>query len=150
MIGRYCAGQVPDPAPPTDRDTALAAAGRALIQRTIEQVDALELDRALGEIMGYVNQINRYLEQTAPWQKARAGSLDRVCTILYTATQALCLASILLSPVLPERMEELWRRLGWSPPAALADGLSWGQLQPGAAVQEGPPLFPREIEGQDG
>jgi len=48
-----------------------------------------------------------------------------------------------LQPVMPERMAELWRRLGWQPPEPLQDGLSWGGLRPGTPVTVGPPLFPR-------
>jgi methionyl-tRNA synthetase len=68
-----------------------------------------------------------------------------VDTILYNAAEALRLTSILLWPVLPERMAELWRRLGWQPPEALHEGLQWGGLQPGSAIVTGPPLFPRDV-----
>ena len=64
---------------------------------------------------------------------------------LYTAREALRLVSVLLQPVLPERMGELWRRLGWQPPARLGDTLSWCGLQLGASVVLGLPLFPRDI-----
>jgi hypothetical protein len=47
--------------------------------------------------------------------------------------------------VLPERTAELWRRLGWTPPAVLQEALAWGKLQPGSEVVAGPPLFPREV-----
>ena len=73
------------------------------------------------------------------------GQTDRVATILYYAVEALRLTSILLQPVLPERMAKLWHRLGWQPPAPLQDGLSWGELRPGTQVVSGPPLFPRSV-----
>ena len=71
-------------------------------------------------------------------------------TILYTACEALRLVSVLLQPVLPPsasdgRMEELWRRLGWTPPTHLGDALPWGGLRAGAEVAKGPPLFPRDV-----
>ena len=109
------------------------------------EVDALALNQALAHVMGVVREINGYLERTAPWREAKAGHEARVATILYTACEALRLVSVLLQPVLPERTEELWRRLGWQPPAHLEDALSWGGLQPGTGVVLGPPLFPREV-----
>ena len=74
----------------------------------------------------------------------------RAATILYHAAEALRLLAVLLHPVLPERTVELWRRLGWKPPAHLRDGLTWGRLQPGAEVVAGPPLFPREMNTDPG
>ena len=87
---------------------------------------------------------------TASWKEAKANRPLRTATILYTAAEALRIVSVLLQPVLPPsvsdgRMGELWRRLGWQPPARLGDALSWGGLQPGASVVSGPPLFPREV-----
>ena len=71
--------------------------------------------------------------------------MSRVATILYHAAEALRLMTILLHPVLPTKMAELWHCLGWRPPTSMKDGLFWGGLQPGTPVTPGPPLFPREL-----
>jgi methionyl-tRNA synthetase len=144
MVGRYCGGRVPAPADPTAEETALRDRCQALVPQALSQIEVLAVNEALAQVMDAVGQINRYLERTAPWRRARAGQLERVATILYTAAEALRLTSILLQPVLPGQMAELWRRLGWQATAPLRDGLSWGLLQPGAQVVAGPPLFPRE------
>jgi methionyl-tRNA synthetase len=77
-----------------------------------------------------VGEINGYLERTAPWQEAKAGHEAQMASILYTACEALRLVSVLLQPVLPERMGE---------------GLKWGLLQLDAEVVAGPPLFRRDV-----
>ncbi len=146
MIGRYCDGRIPKPGEPTDEETALRKRCLALVPQALDQIEALAINEALAQMMSVVGEINSYLERTAPWRQAKAGQAERVATILYHATEALRLTSILLQPVLPERMAELWRRLGWQPPILLKDGLSWGSLQPGTQVIPGPPLFPREVE----
>jgi methionyl-tRNA synthetase len=148
MIERYCNGQIPTPGEPTNEELALRARCLALAPQALSQTEALAINEALAQIMGTVREINRYVEQAAPWSQARQGRADRVATVLYHAAEALRLTSILLQPVLTERMVELWRRLGWQPPASLADGLDWGKLQPGARVVSGPPLFPREVKQQ--
>jgi methionyl-tRNA synthetase len=144
MVGRYAEGRIPSPGTPTEVEVALRDRCVALVGRTFDLLDALALNDALIEVMDVVGEINRYLERTAPWKQAKAGNAGRVATILYTACEALRLTSILLQPVLPERLAELWRRLGWKPSEPLRDGLSWGQLQPGTPVVAGEPLFPRE------
>jgi methionyl-tRNA synthetase len=109
-------------------------------------VEKLQLNEALANVMSYVNRINGYLEQTAPWalakQRGRQGEID---TALYTAAEALRLASILLWPVMPERIKVLWTGLGWQAPHSLHDGLQWGDLEPGTAVSAEQTLFPKDI-----
>jgi methionyl-tRNA synthetase len=149
MIGRYAGGQVPYPGDLRAEDTDLQSLCLSTVERTLALVDVWRTadgklpNEALAEVMDTVGAINRYLEQTAPWKVAKAGHIERVHTILYTAAEALRLMSILLHPVLPTKIEILWDRLGWHPVATLWDGLVWGELRPGTPVVDGEPLFPR-------
>jgi methionyl-tRNA synthetase len=143
MVSRYCAGSVPAPAKLLPIDVALQERAEALPSSVRDQVDALALNQALADIVDFAGEINRYLEQTAPWELARAGEGERVSTVLYTAAEALRVVSLLLFPVLPERMETLWQRLGWQAPPRLETALGWGRLHPAATVSRGAPLFPR-------
>jgi methionyl-tRNA synthetase len=146
MIGRYCDGRVPEPQDSKVNGTILREQCQATIPRVLSQVEQMRLNEALANVMRCINKINGYLEQTAPWSLMKQkGQQRKVETVLYTAAEALRLASILLWPVLPERMVELWRRLGWQPPENLRDGLRWGSLQPGTEIVAGPPLFPKDV-----
>jgi methionyl-tRNA synthetase len=153
MVGRYHNGRWPQPLQPNETDSALRETSLALIPRVLAQVEAMAVNEALAEVMTAVSQINVYLEQTSPWLVARSGDLARVGTILYHAAEALRLLSLLLQPVLPERMGMLWQQLGWQqlgwqPPDNLADGLQWGLLLPDTAVRPAAPLFPRLENGR--
>ena len=146
MVARYCDGQIPAPGEPTADEISMQQRCAKLAPEVFSQVKALALNEALANVMSVVREINRYVEAAAPWSQAKASKTERVATILYSAAEALRLTSVLLQPVMPERVGELWRRLGWQAPARLQDGLDWGTLQPGARVTSGPPLFPREVE----
>lgn len=143
MTGRYCAGRVPAPGEPTPLETSLQARAEALIPSLREQVERLALNQGLAEVVELAAEVNRYLEQSAPWTLAKAGEAGRVATILYTAAEALRICALLLWPVMPERMATLWQQLGWQATERPGEGLRWGALQPGAAVSRGEPLFPR-------
>jgi methionyl-tRNA synthetase len=155
MIGRYHEGRVPEPGELGPEEEALREACLARVDQALAQIDDMALTDAVGGVMETVGEINAYLERTAPWHRAKAGETDRVATILYTAAEALRLCAVLLEPVMPERMAELYRRLGWTPGRGASEdaavragpghGLSWGRLQPGTQVLEGSPLFPREV-----
>jgi len=57
----------------------------------------------------------------------------------------------LLSPVMPDKAEEIWRQVGCEGKASdarMSDLAPWGQLRAGLRVQTGEPVFPRiEAEG---
>jgi methionyl-tRNA synthetase len=145
MIDRYFEGYIPQPGEETAEDTALRESCVALVRPALSAVKNLAINEALAGIMECIGGINRYLEQTAPWQKVKADK-ERAGTILYYAGEALRFTSVLLFPVLPERITVLWERLGWQPADELRDGLAWGQLSPGVLVQKGDPLFPRDLD----
>ena len=145
MVGRYCDGRIPEPGDPTGEEIALRDRCLRLVGQVFDRVEASAVNEALAQVMGVVGAINVYLDRTAPWRQAREGRTGQVATVLYYATEALRLVSVLLQPVMPERMAELWHRLGWQPPTPLQTGLIWGQLKPGTSVVAGPPLFPRDL-----
>jgi len=144
MIQRYNEGQVPEPAHLEDVDRELVERCTVLPEQTFAYVDDLALNEAVAGVVEAVGLVNRYLERTAPWKVSKTGDTERVGTILYTASEALRLISVLLNPLMPERTALLWQRLGWQAPTNLGEGLAWGLLVPGVSVVPGEPLFPRE------
>ncbi|MDP6779728.1 MAG: class I tRNA ligase family protein, partial [Candidatus Latescibacteria bacterium] len=143
MIGRYCDGRVPTPGTRSFDGDALRQRCEGLPDEVFEHMDAFAVNEAVASIVATVRDINRYVEHAAPWAAAKEGRTTEVETALYTAAEALRITSVLLWPVMPERMAELWRRLGWQPSDRLSEALSWGGLKPCSPVAPAPPLFPR-------
>ena len=143
MTSRYFGGQVPAPAALTEEERALQALFSRLPAKVFALVEEFAVPQALSQIMDALTTVNAYLERAAPWRAAKAGDLPRAAAILYTAAEALRVAGVLLSPVMPRRAAELFRRLGWAAPQDLQSSLAWGALAPGSRVQPGAPLFPR-------
>ena len=151
MIGRYCDGRIPTPT--DDEPTFGDVAEGALLQHYSKQFVECHLDEAIHAALGLVRDIDGHIEQTQPFKLAKdPANKEQVGTILYNCAEALRIVSLLLWPVMPERMEALWRRLGCGEYAdALADKgrgelaawTQWGQLKPGTAIEKGPALFPR-------
>ena len=117
------------------------------------RMECLDLGGATDVALGLVGAIDGYIERAAPFRLAKdPEKLAHVGTILYNCTEALRIASLLLWPFAPTKIEELWRRLGCGHYAdALADRgrgkfAEWatrGRLQPGTSIRAGEPLFPR-------
>ncbi|MDD2402946.1 MAG: methionine--tRNA ligase [Victivallaceae bacterium] len=92
----------------------LAAAVDNAIVTTSAAVDTMRLDYGMEQVMNAVRAGNRYLEQTAPWTLAKKGETERLNTVLYCSAELLRIVSILLDPVMPEKMAEIRYALGLS------------------------------------
>jgi methionyl-tRNA synthetase len=136
-------GKMPEFHELSARDLQLREESEETIASVREQSTDFSLNLAVAGVMAHISRINTYLERTSPWKLVKTGDLDRVGTILYSASEALRISSVLLHPVMPERMEELWNQLGWKPSGRLGDSLVWGVLEPGLPVRKGKPLFPK-------
>lgn len=143
MTSRYFQGVIPRPGAETDEEHVLKERAVALPGKVFAQVESFAIHNAVAEIMDLLTAANGYLERTAPWKLAKAGDLERVGTVLYTAAEVLRLCGVLLSPVIPERSAQMLARLGWRAQDGLGSGMVWGALKPGSPVVAGEPLFPR-------
>ena len=103
----------------------------ALPAQVFAAVEGFAVQQALAAVMDSLSAANQYLEQTAPWKQAKNGDSQAVATSLYSAAEAVRLAPLLLSPVLPQRAAEVWRRLGWSARGRECRGLAMGRSQAG-------------------
>ena len=156
MISRYFDGQLPahGPSVPASRDHDHVADDA--VATVLAAIDRVNLSEAVEAALSVVRSIDLYIEQTQPFRLAKdPEKLPQVGTILYNCAEALRVASLLLWPVLPDRMQQLWERIGCTQYAeALADRgrgdlaawAKWGQLEPGTPVSKGEPLFPRYDE----
>ena len=115
-------------------------AGKAAMEKAIAE---MKLDQGIDSVMEIVRAGNRYMEKTAPWTLAKKGETARLETILYTAATAVYHVSVLLSPIMPEKMAELQKVLG----TAVSDRIDLldadAQILVGCTMQDSDPLFPR-------
>jgi methionyl-tRNA synthetase len=149
MTGRFAGGTVPEPGAGGARESAIAD-GAA---RTAEQLDAHlrrnEFHRALEGLFAFSGDVNRYLEESAPWKLAKekpAGWEAALGSVLYTSCEALRVVGLLAAPFLPDAAPQILERLGLPGAlerARLPDDTAWGGLAPGTPTTKGAPLFPR-------
>jgi methionyl-tRNA synthetase len=143
MVDRYRGGSVSGIS-----GDGLREACDAAIARFTEAMEGLRIHEALAAAMELARTANGYVEEREPWAQAkdesRAAELDET---LASLLRALAVASSLLAPVMPTRMDELARRLGLEGPPTFA-ALPALEVQ-GLRVQKGAPLFPRQDAGKN-
>ncbi len=150
MVSRYFGGEIPAPS----ANAAHAAATEAVIVAAGEVIrsygplfDQYQFSRALELVWTLISGVNKYLVETAPWSLAddpNPATRETLATILYTAAEALRVATALLYPIIPDSAARIWLQLGLGDirqfPLA---GLQWGQLPAGTRLGQLEGVFPR-------
>ena len=150
MINRYFKGEVPYPshgASKTTADAALAETARKTIREFGTLFDQFQFSRALESAWALVAAVDKYIVENEPWalgEKQDEDSRSRLATVLYTAAEALRIATALAHPVMPEATAKIWAQMGLGDIKKLAlSELAWGQLPLGTKLGEVHPVFPR-------
>jgi methionyl-tRNA synthetase len=136
---------------PQGGESGISSAAGNTISATIEAFDNFEFSRGLEQVWALLGAVDKYIVEQAPWKLAKQdGAQDQLSTTLYTAAEALRIATVLLYPIIPESTEKIWSQLGMK--EKLEDvqlgSLAWGQLAAGQKIGEISAVFPR-IEVKD-
>jgi methionyl-tRNA synthetase len=115
MAERYRKGKL-IAAPIDERVAAAAEAARA---NYTEAMEALAIDRACQEAFRLIDAANEHIASSEPWALAKRGDEAGLDRVLWTATEALRVAAVLLSPVIPDSSVKILRRLGVDASAGL-------------------------------
>jgi methionyl-tRNA synthetase len=150
MINRYFRGEVPYPsrgASKTAGDDAIAEAARKTIREFGVLFEQFQFSRALEAAWALIAAVDKYIVENEPWalgEKQDEDSRSRLATVLYTAAEALRIATALAHPVIPDATAKIWSQMGLGDIKKLAlSELAWGQLPLGTKLGEVQPVFPR-------
>jgi methionyl-tRNA synthetase len=104
-------GIIPDPGELRPADSEILEAVEAGFEKVSEHFEHVHLRAALGETMRLATEVNRYLDQTAPWFEIKE-SKEQAAKTIYTALRTIDSLKILFSPFLPFTSEKLNTHLG--------------------------------------
>jgi methionyl-tRNA synthetase len=136
MVDRYRDGIVPE----AQVDAVLEEDFEGAVERFSELLDRAELTQALEEAWKLVRRLNRYVEETRPWELAKdEADPERLDEVLYNLSEGLRVTTLLLVPYLPRTSEQLLAALG-EESRELTD---LGSRPGGQKVERVPPLFPK-------
>jgi methionyl-tRNA synthetase len=157
-------GVIPTPGELGPADEAILAEVVKGFDSVGELLDEVKLRAALQEALRVASEVNKYLDEAAPWTAVKTDK-DAAAVSIYTAMQCIDHLKILFAPFLPHSSEVLHRYLGYEKPlfgeqytesvedelgehatlryrAGEASG-TWAptKLEPGKAFLEPKPLF---------
>jgi methionyl-tRNA synthetase len=149
MIHRYFKGEVPYPSQAARKpgDDAVAELARKTIREFGALFDQFQFSRALELAWALIAGVDKYIVENEPWALGERTDEDgrvRLATVLYTAAEALRIATALAYPAMPEATAKIWLQLGLGDIKKLAlNELAWGQLPLATKLGEVSPVFPR-------
>jgi methionyl-tRNA synthetase len=137
MADRYREGRVSGPGVPGP----LAEQARSAVNAWRAAMDVFALERGAAAAYGLIDRTNEFIAASEPWALAKdsqkAAQLDQV---LWDASEALRIATVMLAPFMPRSTTEILRRLG--EPAAAAAALEW-RAGGARTIDKGANLWPR-------
>ena len=136
LIKKNYDGLIPDKGEQTSSEEEIIKSAEALLNGMSNKIKEMKINDSIEDIMKFVRSINKYMEEQKPWKLVKE---DRVGagTVLYTAGESMRVATILLSPVMPNRCAEVLHTFN------SGKSLEWGGLKPGVKLNDHETLFPR-------
>ncbi len=141
MAGKYRQGRLVATGAASDQLARIGDAAAADYRRAM---DAFALHEGAAAAFRLIDATNEYIASTSPWTLAkRPEDADRLAQVLFDAAEAIRLAAVLLTPIMPSSAGEILRRVGAGAeqPLLERDG-RWRTDAERIIAQDGP-LWPR-------
>ena len=136
LIKKNYDGLIPDKGEQTSSEEEIIKSAEALLNGMSNKIKEMKINDSIEGIMKFVRSINKYMEEQKPWKLVKEDKVG-AGTILYTAGESMRVATILLSPVMPNRCAEVLHTFN------SGKSLEWGGLKPGVKLNDHETLFPR-------
>lgn len=149
MTHKYFDGVVPEIDPAVERELGLGLPDDVTdaITEYTAAMDEFAFHKALMAVWTLINQMNKYIDVTAPWTLAKKKSTRKQLeAVMYYYLEGLRIVSGLIYPVMPRTAATMHKHLGL--PAderffAMDRLRTWKALPPGTHLPKSVALFPR-------
>ncbi len=148
MATRYLGAVIPPP-----KKSALVDIADALPDRVANELDPANGDinfhHALAVIWDAAANADRRINDTKPWELAKAGKMEDVASVLSEVAAVIRAIALMLCPFMPETAKKIWQTMGLDSLCALEKMKfddakdSLGQMNRPITVRETQGLFPR-------
>lgn len=149
MNKQYFDGKVDDSGEKGEFDDDFIAEINALDKKLDEDIDKLNLSRALEDIFAVIDKANKYIDNTRPWVLSKSEeSKNRLKAVLYNLTEAIRVCSTALMPFITRTPKLIFEGLGLMAPEVFGNDLKWGAVKKYETHETGI-LFPRLDEKKE-
>jgi methionyl-tRNA synthetase len=149
MTHKYFKGVVPviDPEVEQTFDLGLSDQAAQAITTYQREMTHFAFHKALTAVWAFINQMNKYIDVTAPWVLAKSKtSRPQLEVALYNLLEGLRVVAGLVYPVMPDTAKTMIHHLGLDPTKPfykINTVKAWKSLTPGIQMPKSTTLFPR-------
>jgi methionyl-tRNA synthetase len=110
MLDKYLYGCHRNPPELPEQETALLARFGEAFGRLDVLMNEFKYSAALAEIWEFIAALNKYIDDTKPWDVAKSGQVkERLPVIFYTLHEGIRWIAALVSPFLPQIADKIWQ-----------------------------------------
>ena len=152
MITKFQNGIIEAPAVKTEFDDELLELFKTVPDEMAEYMEKLEFHNAFASVWKIITKANKYIDECAPWALNKNGEKEKLATVLYNMAEAIRIATILLTPIIPNTPAKVFAQLGIADQSELHtwESLTYGGIKAGTEIHRGEPIFPHlEVEKED-
>ena len=137
-------GKLPQPSRDLPGLQELMDLAEKATESSYAHIKHFRIGNAINETMNIVRATNKFFDDNAPWKMAKEGKKDQMGGVLYACCEAIRIVSILLFPVMPNKMREIRAVFALDDSTlTLVSAQRFFDLQPGTPVKLGESIFPR-------
>ena len=136
MTNKYFNGQLTDPDCFEELDQQLIDTCKQTVTKYYEKMDQLRVADAIDAVFDLLRRSNKYIDETSPWTLAKQPeNKARLNTVLYNLLESIRVASVLLTPFMPETSKEVFRQIN-TEKTDFASIETWGNYEKNNKVVE--------------
>jgi len=149
MAHKYFKGRVPEVPPEARYEIGFSIEKKAgdTISEFEAAMESFAFHKALMAVWEFINQLNKYIDITAPWILAKDDSQhDILAAVISNLLEGLYVISGLIYPVMPKTAQTMQKHLGLEPDARFFDLDRLGpfnRIRSGTHLPKATALFPR-------
>ena len=136
MTNKYFNGQLTEPDCYEELDQQLIDTCKQTVTKYYEKMDQLRVADAIDAVFDLLRRSNKYIDETSPWTLAKQPeNKARLNTVLYNLLESIRVASVLLTPFMPETSKEVIRQIN-TEKTDFASIETWGNYEKNNKVVE--------------
>lgn len=112
-----------------------------VLKDVYSKVEEANFSKALESIWKLISRMNKYIDETMPWNLFKENNLDRLRTVMYTLFDMIYKCSYLVSPVLIVSSKKMLNQLGVVD--IKTNIYEIGDYMPNTKIGNASPIFPR-------
>lgn len=114
----------------------------ALSESYASLMDECRFSLALEAVFKFIGVMNKYIEDTKPWNLKKEGKEDKLKEFLYSLLEGIRIVAVYLYPFIPNTSAAIYRQLGLEALVFSLGDREWG-IQDSFNTKKESPLFPR-------